>query len=232
SLLERRTERLLDDQSHLGPLVVIQFRATELLDDHGEEGGRRREVEGTVQRFASARVKAVQHLVQASVNRLVVEHAGHVLDVLQQPLEHLLVRGSARELPDRLLAFVAKVLVGLFAARDADEVKVSRQGAVVGEVVKRGQQFAARQVARRPEDHQAGRGDRLAPGPGRERIPGLGLGGWETGRNRHRQLPPLRRAGVAGVGLAFPDTAPPGAALLTAWPPNWLRSAASTRSAN
>ena len=49
-LLEGRAEGLLDDQPHFGVRVVGELGLAELLDDHGEEVGRRREVEGPVER--------------------------------------------------------------------------------------------------------------------------------------------------------------------------------------
>ena len=58
----------------------------ELLDDHGEERGRRREVEDAVQRLAGPLLKLVEHLAEGGVDAFVVEHPGHVLDLLEQPL--------------------------------------------------------------------------------------------------------------------------------------------------
>src|SRR5271154_391116 len=115
------------------------------------------------------------------------------------------------------------------------------------EVVQRGQQFPPRQVAAGAEDHERGRRDRQALQTGDERILGLLLTGWAPRCDRHRQRPPRRRPALAAAavgalrGAAFEPReaalpaagfafAPAGAGL-TAWPPNWLRRAASTRSA-
>src|ERR1700677_2775184 len=94
------------------------------------------------------------------------------------------------------------------------------QRALVREVVERGQQFALGQVARGAEDDERRRGDRQALQPFDERVLRLGLG---LALNAHAHLP-LGRAAAFGF-------APPPGALFTACPPNWLRSAASTRSA-
>src|SRR5271165_4558436 len=111
----------------------------------------------------------------------------------------------------------------------------------MGEVVKGRQQFASGQVARGAEDDERGGRDWQSLETGGKGVLGSHLSGWMTGRDRHRQ-PPLRGpATLAGLPWAFaPPAFPTGpssvawsspGALFTAWPPNWLRSAASTRSA-
>ena len=70
--------------------------AAELLDDHREEARRRREVEGAVQRHAGIPLEAVEQLDEAGVDRVLVEGAGHVLDVVQEALQDGVVRRAAR----------------------------------------------------------------------------------------------------------------------------------------
>ena len=90
-------------------------------------------------------------------------------------LQNLLVRLAPGEVADRLHALVAVVLMGLFPSRDPDEVEALGEGALVGEVVQRRQQFAPGQVAGRPEDDERRRCDRQALEAESERVLGLGL---------------------------------------------------------
>ncbi len=127
--------------------------------------------------------------------------------------------------------------MGFIPARDAHQVKALGQSAVVREVVQRGQQFALGEVAGCAEDDERRRRDGQPLESGRERIVRLRELGWPAGRELHRHRPPRRPppftavAGFdpAGLRAGFAPFSP--GALLTAWPPNWLRSAASTRSA-
>ena len=64
----------------------------------GKKLGGGREVEGAVERFARALVEAVEHRCELAVDALVVERAGHVLDVREQPREHVLVGGRREKL--------------------------------------------------------------------------------------------------------------------------------------
>src|SRR5262249_36301674 len=130
----------------------------------------------------------------------VVEHPGDVADVFQERLENILVGGSPGEVADRLFALGPEVLVRFVAARDADQVEVTGQRAIVGEVVEGRQQFAPGQVAARSEDDQRGGRYRQALQTGGERILALGLGSCGTGRDSHAHRP-LRR-------LARPAWAP------------------------
>ena len=159
---------------------------------------------------------------ELGVDGLVVERPGDVLDVVQQALKDVLVGFAAREALDRFLALGAVVLVLFFFARDADQVEALGQGAVVGQVVEGRQQFAPGQVAGGAEDDERRRCDRQALEAGCQRV--LGLLRVSGARPRPPPQPPLaRRPPSASARAPW--------ALLTAWPPNWLRSAASTRSA-
>ena len=168
-------------------------------DDHREELGRGREVEGARHRLAGDGVELLERGGDVGVGVGVAEAARHVAQLREQAVEHAVVGRRAREAADRLGRHLAVLLVGHLAARDPDQVEVARQGALVREVVDRRQQLAPREVAGGAEDHEVRRRDRQALEPPGERI------GLEVGRDRH-------------VPLGF-----------TAWPPNWLRRAASTR---
>ena len=97
-------------------------------------------------------------------------------------------------------AQLAELVVGHLARASPDQVEALGQRALVREVVERRQQLALRQVARRPEDHERGRVDRVP-------------------------LEPLDAAGSPRCVASAPSS------LFTAWPPNWLRSAALTLAA-
>ena len=79
---------------------------------------------------------------------------------LEQALEHVRVGPPAREPLDRLARDRPEVLVGLLAARDADQLEALGQRPLVREVVERRQQLAVREVAGAAEDHEDGRMDR------------------------------------------------------------------------
>ena len=196
---QARAERLLDDHADLGVLRVVEVVRAELLDDDREELRRGREVEAAVQRLAGLLVDLRQHRREALVDRVVVERPADVARALEELREHLLVGRAARELADGARRELPELVVGEVRARAADEREVLGQRALVGEVVERGQELAAREVAGRAEDHERRGVDRQALEPGGE-----------------------------GVGL-LGEWCHPSADFLVAWPPNWARSAASMR---
>ena len=167
--------------------------------DDGEELRRRREVVDAVERLAGLGVELVHRLAQARVAGHVVERDAEVAHAAEQARRAAASLGrAAGELADRLARLRAEVVVGEIAARDADQVEALRQRALVSEVVERRQELAPRQVARRTEDDQRRGRDRETLQAFDERVLGR--------RDRHQ---------------------PPPAARSTAWPPNWLRRAAS-----
>ncbi len=169
-LLQRGTERLLDDHPHVGLGPPRQPAAAQLTDDHREEARRRGQVERAVQPLPGLLVEAVQHRAQLRIDTGIVEHARHVLDVLEQSRQHVVVGRAPGERANGLLALGAILLVGFLPARDPHQVKALGQGALVREVVQRWQQFALGQVARRAEDHEHGRRNRQPLQAGDEGI--------------------------------------------------------------
>src|SRR5262249_46324856 len=109
-----------------------------------------------------------------------------------------------RELLRALFEVGAEIAVGLGTASEPDDREVGRDGSVAGEVRDRRRQQPPGQVARSSEDDQGTRRpDLLFRLPGRDRLGGPG------GR-------------VENLGSRLSHSG------LTAWPPNWLRSAAMT----
>jgi hypothetical protein len=161
--------------------VLGKFGAAKLLHDHREEAGGGGEVERAVERLTRFFLEAVEHGPQLAVDRLVVEGPGHVLEVVQQALQDVLVGLAPGKAPDRLLALLAVVLVLFFFARDAHQVETLGQRALVGEVVERRQQFASGQIAGRAEDDQGRWSYRQPLQPSRQWVLGLGLAGWAAG---------------------------------------------------
>ena len=92
----------------------------------------------------------------------------------------------------------------LIPASHSDHLEALGQLSLVGQVVERRQELAVGQIAGRAEDHQGGRMDRQALQALDERVLDVG------------QV--QRRGGTHSFG-----------AVLTACPPNWLRSAATVR---
>jgi hypothetical protein len=160
--VEVRAERLLDHDADIGLLVAVEAGLLELLGDHGEELGRRREVVHAGQRLPGLLVELLDDLAERAVGLVVVEGHGDVAHALEQPVEHLRVGLAARVGLDRLLHDLAELVVGLLAARGADQVEALGQRPLVREVVERGQQLALGEVARRAEDDHRRRRDRKA----------------------------------------------------------------------
>ena len=191
-------DRLLDHHPHLGVVLVVQPVLAELVHDHGEERRRRGEVEDAVEDDLRRLVELLRRLLHLLVCRVLVEGAGHVAHVLEEPVQHLLIRLPAGELHDRLLGDLPVLVMRHVAAGHPDQVEALRKRALVREVVERRQELALGQVARAAEDHERG-------GMNRQPLEAL---------DERVLLLPLR-------GLAH-DT------FSTACPPNWLRRAAST----
>ena len=115
-----------------------------------------------------------------------------------------MIRAPPGEPLNRVEHRVPELLLLVRATADADHLKTLRQLPLVGQVVERREQLAMGQVAGGAKDHQGRRVDRQALQPGHEGIVGIG------------------RAQRRGCAHCF-------GAVFTAWPPNWLRSAATTR---
>ena len=90
-LRQRGAERLLDDHPHLRVDLAREAAGAEALHDRREQLRRGREVEGAVQALAGLFVEAVEHARQLPIQRPVVERAGQVAHVLEQPPQHVLV---------------------------------------------------------------------------------------------------------------------------------------------
>jgi hypothetical protein len=182
-------------------------RLAERVDDDREEVGRRREVEGARHVLTCALVELRERLAQTAVAGHVVEGELDIAELLEQAVEHAWIRRRAAEGADRLTRDVAVLVVAHRAARDADQVEALRQRAFVREVVDRREQLASREVAGSAEDHEVRRAHGQALEPMGERVVELFVLGLRCHLADHEPL------------------------FLTAWPPNWLRSAASTRAA-
>jgi hypothetical protein len=75
-----------------------------------------------------------------------------VKDILRERVPHLLFDFLAREFRDGFFVLVAHCLVGAGLARKADDVVHGRHIVVAREVVKRGDEFTAREVTRCAKD--------------------------------------------------------------------------------
>jgi hypothetical protein len=167
---ERRAERLLDDDPHLGLVGAREAVAAQCLDDHREVLRRGGEVERAVELLARVVVELVQRAAQAVVHVLVVEGARHVARLVEQRVQDLVVGLAPGELRHGLMGLLAELLVGQLRARDADELEALGQRPVRREVVERRQELAAGQVPRPAEDHERGRVDGQALEARGERV--------------------------------------------------------------
>ena len=148
-------------------------------------------------------VEARKQLLLAAVLAEVGRHVGHVLG---QPVPDVLPELVARVLGDRLAHTLAEV-VGLHRrAGDADDPVVLGQEAAEGQRVERRHQLPLGQVAGGAEDRE------------RKRLR----------RPAHAQACGQGVLGDGGLGHSAVFASSGGRAASTAWPPNWLRSAAFT----
>ncbi len=160
-LLGRRqvvAERLLDDRAPPGTAALIgQAVLLQLLDDHREGARGHREVEGEVAARALCLVQLVDGGAQPLECLVVVEGALDEAHPLDELLPDLLAERGARVLLDGVVHDLGEVLVLPVAAGEAHQGEARRQQTPVGEVVHRGHQLLAGQVAGDAEDDQARR---------------------------------------------------------------------------
>ena len=195
-------EGLFHDHPRPSLLGLREPRIPQELHDRRVGLRRRREVEDAVALRAAFRLDLVEGRLQLLVERRVLEIAGDVLhrrgEVSRPPL------GRRREFLGALLQVGAEVAVAVRAAGEPDDREVRRDRAVAREMRDRGSQQPPGQVSRGSEDDEgARRTDLLLRLAGRDRLGGPG------GR-------------LEDLGSRLPHSG------LTAWPPNWLRSAAMT----
>ena len=235
AVCEVAAERLLDDDpgparaGFAGRVVAIegagarQSGVAQLADDDLELARRRGEVEHAVAARARA-VELLQHGGQAPVPVGVVELPLHVA----RRLEEAVARGAIDDLRpvvivDRRAHQVAELLVAELLAAVADQRRAERQHAVTAEVVESRDQLAVGEVPCDPE-HDEAAGIRVTLAAERRGGPGgLATPGYVD--------PAVLREVVGFVVAEAPADGPivhRHSFSLTAWPPNSLRSAAST----
>ena len=184
-------ERLLDDDPAPAAALLVAGHpgALHLLQHHREHARRDGQVERGVALDAVAGAQLVERLAERVEGLVVVEGAGHELDVARQPLPDLLVPGRPGVLLGRLAGQVLEVAVAPVAAGEAEQDEVRRQQPAVGQVVDGRQQLLAGQVAGDPEDDERARlGDARQPTVARvaQRVAGKGRGSTHGRGDRHR----------------------------------------------
>jgi len=134
------------------PVVIKQ------LAHHLGEGRRRdRQVERVVAVRAAFAVEGLDGAPQLGERLLVVERALHKADALGELLPRLLAEWRARVLLDGVVHHLREVLLVPVAARKAREGERRGKQAAVGQVVDRGHELLAREVAGHAEHHEAAR---------------------------------------------------------------------------
>ena len=154
--LQIRAERLLDhDAAPLARLLLREPGGAQLLGHLRERFRRDREVEGVVAHRAAIAVELIECGPQPPERLGVVERALHEPHTLGQLLPDLLAERGTGVLAHRVVHHGGEVLVRPVAAREADQGEAGRQQSAIRQVVDRGHQLLARQVARHAEDDQA-----------------------------------------------------------------------------
>ena len=151
-------ERLLDD--HASPCALGragQSAVGELTRHHGERPRRHRHVEGMVAARAPIAIQFSDRVAQPRERRGVIERPLHETDALCELLPRRFTERGAAMLLHMLADEIPEMVFGPVAACEAGQSEARRQQAAVGEVIDRGQQFLARQIAGHAEDHDAAR---------------------------------------------------------------------------
>ena len=219
-------ERLLDDDPRPTRLAPEAMRA-DGLDDRRIGRRRRREVEEPVRVRAELSVDVVEPPPQVVVRRLVRRR--DEVDVLGEALPDLFVQRLRPRMPrDRVAELRAEAVVGHRLARRADDGERGREETLEREVVQGGKELALREVAGAAEDDdRRGLGRTSEAQPLAERVDDRGrqdaLPLTDLGASRRRRAHgwSTRSSGQSPSSLGLHS-------FLTAWPPNWLRSAAAT----
>ena len=202
-------ERLLDDQACPSPGPPPGL---ELVHDRSDRLRRNRQVVNAVPRGATLLVELLQevhHLLLAAVRG---EVRAHVVHSGGEPFPDVLTHLVAPELGRGFTHLLAPRLGRVLRAGDADHGEVPGQEAAELERVERGNQLAMSEIAGGAEDDE-----------------GAGIGLDPASRlRRERHLDSGFDLGAhTATGTRYFSFAG-----LTAWPPNWLRSAALTLAAN
>ncbi len=175
--IEVLPKRLLDDDLRvvgLGEVFPRQSAVAEMADDRREHRWRRGDVEQRLH-FPPHRLLDPADVGRQPVERRpVVVGAGDVGRARRDPVPHVRVEFTPRELLDVLRRPGPEFVIGNRLPPEADEVEVARQKPVVSEIVHRRDQLARGQIARSPEDHDHGR--RRAPMLAQSVEEGMALG--------------------------------------------------------
>src|SRR3989449_3844219 len=166
--LEAVPERLLDDHPHPRrcpgiPLLGRNAAPVEVTDYLRVHAGRDRQVEqATPSRGARAvPVHSFQPRSERGVGLRVVQVPGHIEEALAEAVRDLRLAAVARELVQRVSHRRPERRVVESLSRDADHGEARREEAVLPQVVQRGEQLAACEVASSAEDDERARLRRL-----------------------------------------------------------------------
>ena len=215
---EVRAKRLLDN--HARPRTdarLVQPAFGEHPQDEIVFRRRYGEVEKAVTHRASRGINRVELFAQRAVALGIREVAGLVVNPLREAAPHVVLQPRARAFLRGVAQFRAPRLVGLFAAREADDVRRGRQVAIGGKIVERRDELAESEIAGRAEDHDIARlrhGPRLKPLA--ERVGWIWfVAHWKnclratmrtrTARFNRKHVPrPRRKAGAPGLRKCLP----------------------------
>ena len=172
--VEVAAERLLDHEPPPALVLAREAGLPELARDLAEERRRRRQVEEVVAAGAVPLVGPGERGAEPLVGRRVVRVALRVDDPSGDPLPQRRVEVLRRErLQVAAQAFPERVVAEL-GAREADDGHAIGEQAGAREVVEGRRELAAREIARRAEDHEHARPGRPLRPPGlRPLAPGL-----------------------------------------------------------
>ena len=123
------------------------------LDDVAEEVGRGGEIEEIIAVGVVFLVNLGEGLFELVVSGGIVEVSADITDAADEPFPQIVVDGAGGKLLEVFGDLLARIVVAHRIAADADDGKFARQQLLAGEVVERGNQLAAGQVAGKAEDH-------------------------------------------------------------------------------
>src|ERR1700682_2948284 len=128
-----------------------------MFQDRFELIGRDREIEKAVPARAAFLVDLVETLGQFLVSGFVGKSALRIENRLRESLPNLVTHRLPRKFARRFLKFFPELVIGFLASSETDHGDGGRQFAIGGQIIKRGNEFAMREIAGCAEDNDTAR---------------------------------------------------------------------------
>src|ERR1700722_7126964 len=155
--------------NHPAPVMVVLFHQPHLrqmLDNRAEKIGRCSQIEENITVRGVILIDLLEKIFQLGINLLVTEIAGYVIQTFAKPFHDVLVSLRPRVVVNISGDLLTKLLCRHSAMRYAHDRELARKQVSFGQVVKRGNKFAAGQIAARAKNDHHARISRPGGAPG------------------------------------------------------------------